>query len=125
MRNPLRFFVELMQQPLWVSLWVFVLMIVNMASIAFWHESVAQLILTTFLVNAMLMMALYARYGFTKILGLGHIPWMPLLGYVVTRIPIAQGTFKSYLLVLSVSIAISLVFDTIDVWRHFRRPDPL
>ena len=120
MRNPLRFFIELIQQPLWVSLWVLVLMLVNMASLAFWREAVAQLILMNFLASAMLMMGLYARFGFTKILGLGHVPWIPLLAYVVTQIPAAEDSFKRYLLVLSVSMAISLVLDTIDVWNYFR-----
>ncbi len=120
MRNPLRFFIELIQQPLWVSLWVLVLMLVNMASLAFWREAVAQLIFVTFLGSAMLMMGLYSRYGFAKILGLGHAPWIPLLAYVVTQIPAAEAPFKRYLLVLSVSMAISLVLDTIDVWNYFR-----
>lgn len=120
MRNPLRFFIELMQQPLGVSLWVLFLMLVNMASLAFWQEAVAQLVLTNFLASAMLMMGLYSRYGFTKILGLGHFPWIPLLAYVVTQISAAEASFKRYLLVLSISMAISLVLDTIDVWNYFR-----
>ena len=120
MRNPLRFFIELIQQPVWVSLWVLVLMLVNMTSLAFWREAVAQLILMNFLASAMLMMGLYARFGFTKILGLGHVPWIPLLAYVVTQIPAAEASFKRYLLILSVSMVISLVLDTIDVWNYFR-----
>ena len=120
MRNPLRFFIELLQQPLWVSLWVLFLMLVNMASLAFWQEAVARLILMNFLASAMLMMGLYARYGFTKILGLGHVPWIPLLAYVVMQIPAAEASFKRYLLILSVSMVISLVLDTIDVWNYFR-----
>lgn len=32
MRNPFRFFVELMQQPVWIPIWVFYLMVINMAS---------------------------------------------------------------------------------------------
>jgi hypothetical protein len=120
MRNPLRFFIELIRQPLWVSLWVLFLMLINMASFAFWQEAVAQLILTNFLASAMLMMGLYSRYGFTKILGLGHFPWIPLLAYVVMQIPTTEASFKRYLLVLSVSMAISLVLDTIDVWNYFR-----
>ncbi|MCS6264979.1 MAG: hypothetical protein H8K11_14585 [Nitrospira sp.] len=120
MRNPLRFFIDLLQQPLWVSLWVLFLMLVNMASLAFWQEAVTQLILLNFLASAMLMMGLYARYGFTKILGLGHFPWIPLLAYVVTQIPAAEASFKRYLLVLSVSMGMSLVLDTIDVWNYFR-----
>ena len=125
MRNPLRFFIELIQQPLWVSLWVLVLMLVNMTSLAFWREAVAQLILTNFLASAMLMMGLYARFGFTKILGLGHIPWIPLLAYVVTQIPAAEDSFKRYLLVLAISMAISLLLDTIDVWNYFRNRERL
>ncbi|MBX9660339.1 MAG: hypothetical protein K2X00_17410 [Nitrospiraceae bacterium] len=120
MRNPLRFFIELMEQPVWVSLWVLFLMLVNMASLAFWKETVAQLIFMNFLASAMLMMGLYARYGFTKILGLGHVPWVPLLAYVVIKIPTVEASFKQYLLILSVSMAISLVLDTIDVWKYFR-----
>ncbi len=120
MRNPLRFFIELIRQPLWISLWVLFLMLVNMASLAFWQEAVAQLILLNFLASAMLLMGLYSRYGFTKILGLGHFPWIPLLAYIVTQIPSAEASFKRYLLVLSVSMAISLVLDTIDVWNYFR-----
>ncbi|MBS0159793.1 MAG: hypothetical protein JSS26_14545 [Nitrospira sp.] len=120
MRNPLRFFIELLQQPLWVSLWVLSLMLANMASLAFWQEAVARLILMTFLASAMLMMGLYSRYGFTKILGLGHVPWIPLLAYVVMQIPAAEASFKRYLLILSVSMVISLVLDTIDVWNYFR-----
>lgn len=125
MRNPLRFFIELMQQPLWVSLWVLFLMLINMASFAFWQEAVAQLILINFLASAMLMMGLYSRYGFTKILGLGHFPWIPLLAYVVTQISAAEASFKRYLLVLSISMAISLVLDTIDVWNYFRNRERL
>jgi signal transduction histidine kinase len=121
LRNPLRFFVELVRQPVWIPIWVLFLMIVNVASIGFWHEPVAQLIFASFLMSAMLMMGLYSRFGFEEILGLGHIPWIPVLVYVLTQISAAEAAFKSYLLVLSVSIAISLVFDTIDVWKYFKK----
>ena len=120
LRNPLRFFVELVRQPAWIPIWVLFLMIVHFASVSFWHEPVAQLIFANFLMSAMLMMGLYSRFGFEKILGLGHISWIPVLVYLLTQIPAAEAMFKRYLLVLSVSIAISLVFDTIDVWKYFK-----
>ncbi len=123
MRNPFRFFVELMRQPVWIPLWVLFLMIVNLASVAFWHEPVAQFIFSSFLISAMLMMGLYSRFGFNKLLGFGHIPWIPVLVYVLTQIPTAEAAFKSYLFVLSVSIAISLVFDSIDVWKYFKNQE--
>ncbi len=119
MRNPFRFFVELMQQPGWIPIWLFFLMIINVASLGFWHEPLAKLIFITFMTSAMLMMGLYSRFGFEKILGLGHILWVPLLVYVLTQLPIVEASFKSYLVVLSISIAISLAFDITDVWKYF------
>ncbi len=122
MRNPLRFFVELIQQPIWVSIWLLFLMIVNFASVAFWNELLAKVILITFVLSAIFMMGLYSRFGLEKILGLGHILWIPLLVYVLIEIPAAEGAFKSYLIILLISITISLVFDIIDVWRYFTSP---
>ena len=119
MRNPFRFFVELLQQPVWVPIWVFFLMVINVASLGFWHEPLARLIFITFMISAMLMMGLYSRFGFEKILGLGHILWIPLLVYVLMQISAAEALFRNYLLALSVSISISLVFDIIDVWQYF------
>ena len=119
MRNPLRFFVELMQQPIWIPIWLFFLMIINVASLGFWHEPLAKIIFITFMTSAMLMMGLYSRFGFEKILGLGHILWVPLLVCVLTQLPIVEASFKSYLVVLSISLAISLAFDITDVWKYF------
>ena len=119
MRNPFRFFVELIQQPVWIPVWLLFLMIVNVASVGFWNEPFAKVIFVTFMLSAMLMMGLYSRFGFEKILGTGHILWIPLLVYVLMEIPTARDTFKSYLIILSISIAISLVFDIVDVWKYF------
>lgn len=119
MRNPFRFFIELMQQPVWVPIWVFFLMVVNVASVAFWDESLAKIIFVTFMLSAMLMMGLYSRFGFEKILGIGHVLWIPLLVYILMEIPTAKNIFKTYLFVLLISISISLVFDIIDVRKYF------
>lgn len=119
MRNPLRFFIELMQQPVWVPVWVFFLMAVNVASVWFWNEPLAKVIFVTFVFSAMLMMGLYSRFGFDKILGMGHIVWIPLIVYLLMEIQTVRDTFKSYLIILSISIAISLVLDIVDVWKYF------
>ena len=119
MRNPFRFFSELFEQPRWVTVWVFWLMLVNMVSIGFWSEPIAKIIFVTFMLSAMLMMGLYSRFGFEKILGLGHVLWIPLLAYLLIELPSLSQYFKNYLIVLSASIAISLAFDIFDVWSHF------
>jgi len=119
MNNPFRFFLELMRQPVWIPLWVFLLMLVSMASVAFWSEPLAKVIFITFMVSAALMMGLYARFGFTKILGLGHVLWIPLLIYVVFQIPHADVGFRNYLVVFSVFTGVSLSFDITDMWHYF------
>ena len=108
-----------MQQPVWIPIWVLILMIVNVASVGFWNEPLAKVIFVTFMLSAMLMMGLYSRFGFEKILGMGHILWIPLLVYVLMEIPTARDTFKGYLIILSISIAVSLVFDIVDAWKYF------
>ena len=119
LRNPFRFFVELMQQPVWIPAWVLILTIGNVASVGFWNELLAKVIFVTFILSAILMMGLYSRFGFNKILGVGHILWIPLLAYMLMEIPTARETFKGYLIILSISIIISLVFDIVDVWKYF------
>lgn len=120
MRNPLAFFQELLQQPARVPIWVGLLMVVNLASIAFWSEPLARWILGVFLLSSMLMMALHGVFGFKKILGLGHVLWVALLPVVLMRLADAAGDFHSYLLVWSAVTAISLAFDARDVWQYAR-----
>ena len=120
MRNPLRFFVDLLDQPRWVTVWVYYLLAINLLSAAFLQHPLAQLVLLTFVVSAALMMALYAYFGMEKILGLGHILWLPLVVFLAMRIPALDGGFQVYVIVLTVTIAISLAFDIADVWIYFR-----
>ncbi|MFU8821097.1 MAG: hypothetical protein ACNA8G_06025 [Gammaproteobacteria bacterium] len=119
MNNPLGFFVDLLRQPLWVPAWVTFLVAVNLFSLRYWEEPLARLVLVTFLLSALLMMALYARFGFEKILGLGHVLWIGLLPYLLASIPGAAGEFQAYLAALAASIAVSLAFDIVDVWKYF------
>ncbi len=119
LRNPLRFFSELLDQPAWVAGWVFVLMVINMASLAFWSEPLAKLILVVFMLSAMLMMGLYAVFGFERILGVGHVFWIPLLGHLIVQLQQIEGLFAGYLLMLSLAIGVSLLFDIRDVWIYW------
>jgi hypothetical protein len=112
------FFRDLLRAPTWVVIWVFALMAVNVAAVAFWDEQLARLILVTFLLSALLMMALYAKFGFEKILGLGHILWVPLVMYVITQFPRTGGAFRAYLAILTSFLIVSLIFDFVDVCRY-------
>ena len=119
MRNPFRFFSELFLQPLWVTVWVFWLMLVNVASLLYWSEPLAKIIFVTFMLSAMLMMGLYSKFGFEKILGLGHVLWIPLLAYLLIELPTVSHDIINYLIILLLSITVSLTFDIVDVWSYF------
>ena len=117
MNNPLYFFVELLDRPTWVVIWLGWLMLINLASVLFWRQREARIVFFTFLASAMLMMSLYAVFGFSKILGLGHVLWIPLLVYLLMRVGrVTESRFRAYLWTLVVSNAISLVLDARDVW---------
>lgn len=118
LRHPLMFFRDLLRQPKGVALWVFALMVVNLAGLAFWSEPLARAIVAIFLLSAMLMMGLYSVFGFERILGLGHVFWIPLLGYLIVQLQQAEGLFAGYLVVLSLVIGVSLLFDIRDVWIY-------
>lgn len=117
-RTPLDFMAELLLQPIWVPIWVMFLMALNLASLFFWGEPLARWIVGVFLVSAGLMMGLYARFGFQKILGLGHILWLPFLPVVLVAIPAAGGSFRTFLVVWSAATSVSLAFDVRDVWEY-------
>ena len=85
-----------------------------------WRE--ARLVLVTFVLSFRLLVALTGRFGFTRILGLGHVLWFPLVAYLMTRTnsyPLADpfGLWMRCVIVLN---SISLAIDTVDVNRYIR-----
>ncbi len=120
MPHPLHLVTDLLRQPRPVQAWVIFMMLVNCASVLFWSEPLARVILAVFLVSAMLLMLLHARFGYSGLLGLAHVLWIPLLPVLLWRLPSAAGAFQGYLVLLSVVILVSLLLDVRDVWRHVR-----
>jgi hypothetical protein len=120
MRNPIRFFTDLLKRPFYEVIWVFYMMAINLAAVYFWEELLAKIIVILFLVSSMLMMGLYSKFGFTKILGLGHTLWLPLVFYIGYCLMFAEGFYFTYLFVLLITILISLVIDGYDVWTYFK-----
>ncbi len=68
-----------------------------------------------FIVSALLMMALYARFGFARIPAPGHLPSLPMPMVIYIRCPAAAGAFRIYPVLLLVFMMISLIFDVMDV----------
>ena len=119
MNNPLHFFVDLFHAPAWVSIWVGWLMVINLAGILFWHQREARVVLFTFLASAMMMMGLYTVFGFERILGLGHVLWIPLLVYLLVRVGgLPESRLRAWVWTVVISNFISLVLDARDVWLY-------
>ncbi len=72
------------------------------------------------MIGAMLMSLLTARFGFTRILGLGHILWIPLVGWLAFRLgqnP-ADDAFGMWIRGVMLLNTVSLVIDGVDVFRY-------
>ena len=104
-----------------VRLWLMLLVAINLVvPLFFLGRLEAQIVVATFLASAMLMTVLTASSGFSRLLGLGHILWLPLLIFLWSRldhIP-ADDPFGLWVRALMIANALSLVIDTIDVARY-------
>ncbi len=99
-------------------LWVGILMALNMMGPLFFiHTLEAQAVLISTLAGAMLMMFLFSRYGFVRLLGLGHIFWVPLVIWLGLRIPdlTLDTPFAIWLILVVGFNCLSLVMDVLDV----------
>lgn len=121
MRAFIKFNKGMMKSPIYVRLWLALLVTANMVvPLFFLGRLEAQVVLGTLLISMMLMTALTALSGFTRLLGLGHIFWFPMLYFLWTRladIP-ANDFFGIWLRALMALNAVSLVLDVVDVTRY-------
>ena len=103
-----------------VKIWLLVLVAANaVAPLFFLQRLEAQAVFAAMMIGAMLMSLLTARFGFSRILGLGHILWIPLVGWLAFRlgqIP-ADDAFGMWIRGVMLLNTVSLVIDTADVVR--------
>ena len=111
----------ILKMPLPWKLWLMLLIFVNMIVPLFYLDRLeAKVVLLAIVASMILMVTLTKLTGFTRLLGLGHIFWIPLLLFLGTRfaeIP-ANDSFGIWVRMLMVLNAISLVIDGIDVGRY-------
>ena len=107
--------------PIHWQLWLMLLVIANMIiPLFFLNRLEGQVVLGTFLASMILTTVLTGLSGFGRLLGLGHILWIPLLYFLWARlgqIP-ADDFFGIWIRVLMALNATSLVIDATDVIRY-------
>jgi hypothetical protein len=117
----MKFMKAVMRAPVPVQLWLMLLMAVNLiVPLFFLGRQEAQMTLVVFLVSAAIMIGLHSKIGFTRILGVGHILWFPLLYFLWTRLDGIPGDTPYGIWIRAVMLlnGLSLVIDVIDVIRY-------
>ncbi len=121
MNSFIKFNRGLLAMPLPWRLWLLLLLSLNLiAPLVFVGRIEAQATVAALLVSMALMTGLTGLSGFSRLLGLGHIVWLPLLIFLSTRlgeIPAADA-FGLWLRAVIVINATSLVIDAVDVIRY-------
>ena len=88
MRALIGFTKGLMSLPMPWPVWLGLLVAVNFAGPIYFFETLeAKVVLAAFLASAALMTAIFASKGFVRLLGIGHIFWVPMVPWLWTRRP--------------------------------------
>ena len=117
----LKFNKGLLALPVPWRVWVALLAVLNVVvPLLYWERAEAKLVLAVMLVNMVLMTVLTGLAGFTRLLGLGHLPWLALLPFLWMRLDqIPAGDFYGLWIRALIGVnGISLVIDTLDVARY-------
>jgi hypothetical protein len=80
----------------------------------------ARVVVATFLAGALLMTLLTMATGFSRLLGLAHIVWFPLIYYLWNRTSLvaADDAHGIWLRLVILADVISLAIDVTDVGRY-------
>lgn len=118
----LRFVKHILAMPFCWQLWVAALFATNMGAVVFLPRLEAWIVLGGLCLGALFQNLIFARLGFVRLLGLGHVHWFVMLGWLLSRLDLISGEPWFYRWVVAVTLfcGISLVIDTIDVLRYLR-----
>ena len=123
MKSMMNFMKTMMIMPIQWQIWLGVLVTANIVvPLFFIHTLEAQVILPTAIVGLVIMSVIFSEKGFVRLMGIGHIVWIPLVFWLWTRLDHApaDSTFGYWLMAVIVLNSLSLFIDTIDVVRYVK-----
>ena len=121
MRSFLKFNRGVLRLPLQWRLWMMLLVAANVVvPLFFLGHLEAQVVLAAILLSMVLFTLLTAHAGFTRLLGLGHLPWIPLVWFLGTRLgEIPPDDFYGiWIRAVVILNSFSLLIDVVDVYRY-------
>ena len=92
---------------------------VNLLCLYFIVHLEAQVVLVTTLIAVTVQAVIYGKIGFTRILGIAHLMWIPMFAWMATRANeiAAHADLQSWIIVLTITNVVSFVVDMTDATR--------
>ena len=119
----MKFMAGVRKMPLFWQGWLGILMLINgVGPLFFLSEDVAVVTLVAMMAGGIAGGVLTQAQGFTKLLGLMHLPWIPMfvLQVLVLYQTNPEGSFKLWLIASAAVTFISLIIDILDVASYLR-----
>ncbi len=113
--------VQMFSIPVGWRIWLAVLMFVNFfMPFVFYQRIEAQAIFLAAMIGVFIGLIIFKIQGFTRLLGLMHVPWFPLIYFLWARLNqiSAYDVFGIWISTVVLLNSISLVIDVIDVIRY-------
>ena len=123
MKVMIDFFRTILRMPKYWVAWVGLLMIANMVAPLFFIETLeAQVVLGAMMGGAAIQMVIFKMKGFVRLLGIGHILWIPMVIWLATGFDTEQITspFGLWLAAVMTLNSVSLIIDGVDVVRYIK-----
>ena len=100
-------------------IWCVWLVGVNAACLYYIAHIEAQVVLAVTAIAVVAQALIYDHLRFTRVMGIAHILWLPMFAWMWTRVEIirADEGLATWLMVLAVTNAISLIIDAVEVAR--------
>jgi hypothetical protein len=109
--------------PVPTRLWLGLLMMINMAVPLFFITTLEGIMtIAAAIAGVITMTILFQAKGFVRLMGLGHIYWVPLVIWFWARLELASpgSLFRYWMWSIIVLNTISIVIDTIDIVRYIK-----
>ena len=113
----------MLSMPIHWQIWLGLLVTVNIVMPFFFIDTIeAQIVVANAIAGLAIMAAIFSEKGFVRLMGIGHIGWVPLVFLLWARLDFAtaDSAFGYWLMAVIVLDSLSLLIDTVDVLRYAR-----
>jgi hypothetical protein len=123
MSTMIEFMKTMMSMPkAWLA-WMGLLVVANILVPLYFIQTLeAKVVLAAVICSITIMTVVFGAKGFVRLLGIGHISWVPMIPWLFTRLDNTsfESFFGYWLVAVIVLNSLSLIVDALDVMRYIR-----